>query len=173
MSKVVKPENMGDALSDILAELVDVSAPKIDRGVRAALDTIWGNIIKETPVDDGFARGGWVVTSGSPSRKKIKRKTVEDVSLKISTLSVFPRKKGILSGLSIGSPKKWFLTNNIPYIVKLEYGEYPNPVKRGTYVKGKGYEVRSVGGYSQIAPKGMVRKNMVKWPRALKAAFNL
>ena len=58
------------------------------------------------------------------------------------------------------------LTNNLPYIQVLEYGKYPNPPKKGTYLKegqkkgqytGPGFFKFSEGGYSKQAPKGMVR----------------
>ena len=58
--------------------------------------------------------------------------------------------------------QKIFFTNNLPYIETLEYGGYPNPVKKGTWVKkSKSYEVRSTGGFSkQVAPDGWVRKTL-------------
>ena len=40
------------------------------------------------------------------------------------------------------------MTNNLPYIQKLEYGGYPNPAKTGD---------KTVNGYSKQAPAGMVR----------------
>lgn len=53
-----------------------------------------------------------------------------------------------------------FLFNNSPQARVIEYGGYPNPVKKGTYRKGRGYEKRSSGGFSRQAPQGMVRKNL-------------
>jgi hypothetical protein len=58
--------------------------------------------------------------------------------------------------------KKMFLTNNLPYIETLEYGGYPNPVKKGSWdVKGKKFTIKSTGGFSkQVAPDGWVRKTL-------------
>jgi hypothetical protein len=53
-----------------------------------------------------------------------------------------------------------FMFNNAPQINVVEFGGYPDPVKKGTYRKGKGYQVRSSGGYSKQAPRGMVRSNL-------------
>lgn len=61
------------------------------------------------------------------------------------------------------------LFNNQPYAEVLEFGGYPNPPKKGSWVKsgfsrvGKGgkvhksggYEIRSSGGFSKQAPRGI------------------
>ena len=150
MSEVVNPENMGAGLNKILKQLETRSRPKINKGVRAALVVIWGNIISETPVDIGTARASWRITKGTPSKVKGRRTREEDVRAKTSRLDIF---KDI----------KWYMTSNLPYITTLEYGGYPVPSKSG----------KTINGYSELAPKGMVRVNMIKWPRALKAAFNI
>jgi hypothetical protein len=152
MSKIVTPEKMGEGLNDILDKLTTKSEPKINKGVRAALVVVWGNIIKETPVDEGVARGSWRITKNTPAKVVGRRTRAEDVRAKTSRLDIFKK-------------VRWFMTSNLPYIRTLEYGEFPNPPKSKT---GK-----TVGGYSKLAPSGMVRKNMIKWPRALKAAFKL
>jgi hypothetical protein len=62
-----------------------------------------------------------------------------------------------------------FLVNNLPYASVVEYGSYPNPPKRGTYVPtgktkygitGPGWVKRSEGGFSKQAPAGMVRVSL-------------
>ena len=68
---------------------------------------------------------------------------------------------------------KIFMTNNLPYARTLEFGKYPTPVKRGTYV-GKGrYEKRSQGGFSKLAPRGMVRVNALRFRGWLKHAVRI
>ena len=56
---------------------------------------------------------------------------------------------------------KCFLTNNLPYIVKLEFGGYgtKNPV-----------DVNAQG-FSKQAPAGMVRINLARFPAQLARAF--
>lgn len=50
-----------------------------------------------------------------------------------------------------------FLFNNSPYGSVIEFGGYPDPVEKGTYIRGQGYVKRSAGGYSKQAPGGHVR----------------
>jgi hypothetical protein len=59
--------------------------------------------------------------------------------------------------------KKLYLTNNGPGINSLEYGGFPNPVIKGSYIKkSKSYEKLSTGGWSnQIDPGGWVRKTLI------------
>jgi hypothetical protein len=51
-----------------------------------------------------------------------------------------------------GAGKVTYLTNNLPYIQQLEYGGYPDPVKRGSWIKRSRhsgpahYEILSEGG---------------------------
>jgi hypothetical protein len=62
-----------------------------------------------------------------------------------------------------------YLFNNSPQARVIEYGGYPNPVKKGTYRKGRGYEKRSSGGFSRQAPQGIVRKNLAGFGTRFKA----
>lgn len=114
---------------------------------------LYSSIVRKTPVgdtdfdeDSGRARGNWQVTVGSPAEGEVdeKRKTPKP-------LSSMPEPRG---------DESIFITNNLPYIATLEYGGYPNPVKKGSRTK-KGikpprYEIFSEGGYSKQAPEGMV-----------------
>lgn len=63
--------------------------------------------------------------------------------------------------------KDLFLFSNHPAIRVIENGGYPTSVKRGTYRRGTGYEKRSSGGFSRLAPTGMVRKNFSGFTRRL------
>jgi hypothetical protein len=162
MPKIVSPDRLSSALNEVLKEFDTMTQAKTNKGIRAAVVKTWGDIIMETPVDSGRARGNWFVTFDAPSNQKgsaIKNKGANYVATKTA-------------GFDLMKKPKWFLTNNMPYITKLEYGGYPNPVKKGTWNKRKGaYEKRSNGGYSKLAPKGMVRRNLLKWRRNLRAAF--
>lgn len=53
------------------------------------------------------------------------------------------------------------ITNNVPYIGVLEFGEFPNPPKQGTG--------RTINGYSTQAPRGMVRQTVREIPKAAEA----
>lgn len=62
---------------------------------------------------------------------------------------------------------KMFLFNNSPYAQVIEFGGYPDPVKKGTYIKGRGYVKRSQRGYSKQAPKGHFRIGVMNLRRQL------
>ena len=64
---------------------------------------------------------------------------------------------------------KVYFTNNLPYIESLEYGGYPNPVKKGTWdKKKKQYVKRSEGGFSKQAPGGWVRTTLIAMQNKIK-----
>ncbi len=157
MSKVT-PEKLEEGLSGVLKELNIKGYNTANKGVRAAGMNLFGRVIKETPVDTGRARGNWFITHGSASNKSGGVRLPENPIIKMRSFDLIKR-------------RKWFLNNNLLDIYALEYGDYPNPPKQGTYVKGKGYEQRSQNGFSRQAPNGMVRKNIALWPSLLKRAF--
>ena len=56
---------------------------------------------------------------------------------------------------------KLVMFNNAPQIKVVEFGGYTKSPRYGTYYhKSKEYEIRSSGGYSKQAPKGMVRTGL-------------
>ena len=58
--------------------------------------------------------------------------------------------------------KKLYFTNNGPAIEALEYGGYPNPVKRGSRLKGKNnFKILSINGFSGQADSGWVRTALI------------
>ncbi|EPF74604.1 hypothetical protein [Acinetobacter rudis] len=48
-----------------------------------------------------------------------------------------------------------YIQNNTPYGDVIEYGGYPDPVEKGTRIKGGGYIKKSAGGFSRQAPNGV------------------
>lgn len=117
---------------------------EIKEVLKAYAFALYTSIVKKTPVDTGRARGNWNISVGKvdsstdDNRKGIRYKGTGDV----------PNPNG---------DESIFISNNLPYIETLEYGGYPDPVKKGTWnKKKKRYEIRSVGGYSKQAPNGMV-----------------
>jgi hypothetical protein len=110
------------------------------------------NIVQGTPADKGRARNNWFLTVGAPSNKTTTSASVGGGG-SLSQASKLPK---IVLG------KKIFFTNNLPYINILEYGGYPSPVEKGSYIKkSKSYEILSVNGYSKQAPTGWVRKAVI------------
>ena len=95
---------------------------------------LYSSIVKKTPVDTGRARANWNVSAGNPDLS-----TSEETRESPKSISTIPDPQG---------DESMFISNNLPYITKLEYGGYPNPPKGGN---GK-----TVDGYSKQAPEGMV-----------------
>lgn len=86
---------------------------------------LWGNITRRTPVDTGRARGSWFVTINTPS-EKVREKIAKG---KVLPAPAIP---------TIKASTHFFITNNLPYIKRLEYG------------------------YSKQAPYGMVRVSLAE-----------
>ena len=95
---------------------------------------LYSSIVKKTPVDTGRARGNWNITVGH-----------DDILPKENTV---PQFKSVEEVPKVEGDESIFISNNLPYITKLEYGGYPNPPKKGS---GK-----TRNGYSKQAPQGMV-----------------
>ena len=133
---------------------------------RGAVMATFSNIVIETPVDTGRVRGNWQFSIASPIEGII--------SFPVDATNIPP--PDVTSEIPIEVfGKKMFLVNNLPYAGVLEFGGYPDPVKKGTYVKLKNrtdpnitHEIRSTGGFSMLAPKGWVRKHMRILARAVK-----
>lgn len=136
----------------------------IDLQVRAITLELFRSIILATPVDTGRARGNWQTSVGSPKTGIVAR-------LDPTGQAALGE---VVANLGGAGTVTW-LANNLPYIAVLEYGEYPNPPKLGTYVPKdrrkkaradgdvtQAYEIRSAGGYSKQAPYGMVRVNFAR-----------
>lgn len=109
-----------------------------------------------TPGDGGQAKASWVATIGTQGRSNDSEKDKDGSETKNKAAQV--AKSNI--------DEDFYLTSTCDYIGVLEYGGYPNPPKKGTYLKGSqskdgisgpGHHVFSEGGYSAKAPRGMVR----------------
>lgn len=112
---------------------------------RAIITELFGSVIKDTPVDTGRARANWQTDINAPKTQELN--TTDKTGA------------GALADV-VGSvnASRWgdslHLTNNLPYIFKLEYGGYPNPPRTTT---GK-----TVNGFSKQAPQGMFRRNILR-----------
>ena len=113
-----------------------------EAAVRGTALKTFANIIKRTPVDEGRARANWFATGKQPSSKSTEKeddsvdgkdtaKNAENVVLLLKDWSTFT------------------LTNNLPYINRLEFGLYNSGPK-------------TVVGFSSQAVGGMVRISILK-----------
>lgn len=160
----VKPRQLTKAL---LATVTDARIRGVktqEKIIHGTATRLFGGIVEGTPVGDfdpeheGTARGSWVFKIGSPDGGFGRRNKTKDVSnLRIPRVGL------------VG--KKLFLVSANPYMRILEFGGYPDPVKRGTFNKRTGqFEIRSAGGFSKQAPAGMIRVNVAQLGRFVRAA---
>ena len=150
-----------------IENLSDRTIRKLNKIVKVAAMELFKSVIMMTPVDTGRARGNWQCTMTRPADGVIDSEQSEEAT--IAKMMEITLKSSIRKGI--------FLTNNLPYIQKLEYGGYPNPVGQGTYLKsgktkgehtGPGFFKFSEGGYSKQAPAGMVRVSLDRIQKDLK-----
>lgn len=114
---------------------------------KIAADALRG-VIEASPVDSGAFKGNHRLSIDSVD-------SGFDPNIKDeSGANALAKGLSILSGLVPYSVV--YIQNNAPYGPALEYGGYPNPVKKGSWVKGKGhYAIKSAGGFSKQAPLGI------------------
>jgi hypothetical protein len=136
---------------------------------------VFKRIVERTPVDTGQARGAWLPSIDQPADGlSEKDPSGQRTIAKIEVVC-----------MNAKDEQSILLTNNLPYIRKLEFGGYPKNPKKGTWVKGKGrgknkqpghYEIRSEGGYSRQSPEGMIGKTLAQadqlFEEAVEAAKN-
>ena len=110
-------------------------------------------IVLKTPVDTGRAKNNWFVGIEAPDVK---------TTTAVSPTGAAGNGRATIAMRDFRLGAKVYITNSLPYIRVLEYGEYPNPPKRGSRVKGKGWVVKTVDGFSRQAPAGMVGVTMAE-----------
>ena len=167
-TQVVSPQNLDIALKKILSKFDKETERDAALVVRETMKNMFGSIIEETPVGDfdpdheGVTKANWILSKGQPSKAQLNKRAPR-------------RTRSSLRFGSLGSVMRntWYLTNNMPWINKLEFGGYPKVVKQGTWNKRtKRFQIRSSGGFSKQAPKGMARRNTRKLSRVLELAAN-
>ena len=105
----------------------------LDQGIRATLFEVSTAIIKDTPAKTGRARGNWQASIGRGATGEVSVDSVRSGEAKaIADVDQTVR-------VAVGD--LYYLTNNLPYIERLEYG------------------------WSKQAPGGMVRKNLQNFNR--------
>lgn len=87
--------------------IVQVTQNRVNQQVRAVTIGVFSSVIKMTPVKTGRAKGNWQCTIGSPADTQNWQSDSEG-----AMIANVPNEAG----------HKVYLTNNLPYIQKLEYG---------------------------------------------------
>ena len=128
-----------------LTKFIEKTKTNVDAKVRAICLQLYSGITMETPVDTGRAINNWFPSIGSPSDA--------------TTTAADPSGAGSIAraqAMVKDAPGNVFwISNNLPYIYKLEFGGYPPGPK-------------IVNGYSRKAPKGMVRITIDRIQRELR-----
>lgn len=127
------------SFSDDMKKFANKAGHKYDEVIRASLIDIASKVILRTPVDTGRARGNWQVSlNDSP-------KDILDVKDKDGNTTI----KAAVNNTENAPGNIWWLTNNLPYIQKLESGTH-----------------------SQQSPSGMVRVTIEEFESSLKKFIN-
>lgn len=122
----------------------------LEETVRATAMELATSVIRDTPVDQGRARGNWMSSLDIPRYEVVDR-------LDRSGTGAVNSARQVLRGFEAGSV--FWMTNSLPYINKLEYGGYS---------QGPGATSRTTAnGYSSQAPAGMVRKNVARFKKII------
>lgn len=133
---------------------------------------IYKRVLMKTPVDKGLLRGGWTLSIGSPSDANSDRMRgyVGRKALFGGAQANFQNQlnEGLMHLSAMTSIQAVWLSNSMPYVETVEFGGYPKNPKRGTFVKASrgragrkragtgGWFIKSSGGFSKQAPKGML-----------------
>lgn len=105
-----------------LLRAIDKKREEANEGVKSVYFTLLSKVIVETPVDEGRARNNWFFTIDKPASKSKTRNRKS--------------KRGADSLNSLKFPDdifdtKIYLTNNLPYIARLEYGGWSDEKPEG------------------------------------------
>jgi hypothetical protein len=125
-----------------MARFAKLTNSSLDETGRAIALGLFSSVIKDTPVDTGRAKGSWQTTIGSPANGDLDRKESAATSELGNRVAQFKMGSVI------------YLTSNLVYIGRLEFGTY------GTGVGATSKTTRD--GFSIQAPYGMARKNVAR-----------
>lgn len=134
-----------------LEKYAEIKCEQIDTVRKKVALKAYSSIVKKTPVDTGRARGNWLIG--------INQDRTETVETENKSGSVAGAKKQIDSAKG---DETIYISNNLPYISKLEYGGYTD----------KPETEKTIGGFSKQAPMGMVGLTMGNIQRHIKEAID-
>ena len=135
-----------------MEKFAEKTLDKLEVGFKKVAFGLSEDIIMATPVDSGRARGNWFPEINTFSSQEDNN---ADGSGSIAVSKVASKTRTLKLG------QTFTLTNNLPYIVRLEYGLYP--------LNSKGN--KTISGFSTQAPQGMVRINLIKWQQHINNGF--
>jgi hypothetical protein len=130
--------------SDII-RFTNKSEKEADKIRRAVIIKLFSSVIDDTPVDTGRLRGNWQTSVNKPKNSTLTGNDKGGGKSKARVLSNLGK-----FGDSI------HLTNNLPYAKVAEYGEWNGPTDKV-----------NATGFSRKSPRGMLRKNAVRFQKIL------
>ena len=152
------------SFSDDLKKEGQLIMKGFENNIRETAIALFSNIIYSTPVDTGLTRANWFCSGAQPSNQETNTADASGAATVSAMVQVV---------VNLPTWSHFTLTNNKPQAHVLEYGGYPNPVKRGSRVKSAAgsisYQKLSANGYSKQAPNGMVRVSIVDMENRLRA----
>lgn len=116
---------------------------RLDAVTNESIVGMGDKLIGRTPIDEGAAKSNYNIGVGAPDLTTNGSTTTRTLN-GIENLPAHP------------AGGRYFISNSLPYIAKLEFGGYPNPPKKGA---GK-----TIGGFSTQAPQGMFAISAIEWP---------
>tara|TARA_R100001440_G_C2521804_1_gene118953 strand:- start:1760 stop:2191 length:432 start_codon:yes stop_codon:yes gene_type:complete len=135
---------------DVAIENIEKLPEKVVRGTVLGM---FSRIVKRSPVDTGRFRGNWQITIDAPATGQLGADKGGGRAIAAAT--------SVAQGQRFPA-NAYFITNNMPYGEKLEFGGYPTAPKNPT---GK-----TQGGFSAQAPSGMVRVSIAEFEKVIKEA---
>ena len=127
----------------------NLTASKAEKVFRKTCFEISNSVISLTPVDTSRAKNNWF-----PDINVFSSETTEETNKKGSISKV----RAVTKTLQLGNT--FTLSNNLDYIVKLEYGLYPKTSTTG----------KTANGFSIQAPAGFVGVTLQRFDSILKQA---
>ena len=94
-----------------VALFAEKTGASLDETGRAISLELFSSVVKDTPVDTGRARGNWQTSLGSPKDSEINRNGSGPALAEVAAESA-----------KFGMGKVIYLSNGLPYILRLEYG---------------------------------------------------
>jgi len=116
-------------------------------------------LVMKTPVDYGFARGGWHITVGVESNSEPSGEGSYDIGRGLSPDAVFSEELTKLTHLDrLKNFQVVYISNNVPYILVLDQGLFdpPNPGPSRDRRPHRQGRVLVRDGFSVQSPQGMV-----------------
>lgn len=102
---------MSDSFSADLRKFAELTKQSLDATCRGVAIKWFSSTVQSTPVDTGRLRGNWIVSADTPIVSELARL---DKSAAIVTGEIVTTVKGV------GHVN--YMTNNLPYAQKIEYG---------------------------------------------------